>query len=98
MPHQLLPYQLFGALFPSEFPSLVYKGIFKEDVIEKLIRCKVFRLSGRYDTSFLCACVCVLCVCVCVFVRGEGRFASVCMHTVGECFQSVRSWSHTLGF
>ena len=29
------------------------------------------------------------CVCVCVFVRGEGKFASVCMHTVGECWLRV---------
>ena len=32
-----------------------------------------------------------------MFVRGEGkgrRFASVCMHTVGECFQSLRGIFH----
>ena len=42
-----------------------------------------------------CVCVCV-CVCVCL-LRGEGkgrRFASVCMHTVGECFQSLRGIFH----
>ena len=48
---------------------------------------------------------CFVCVCVCVFVRGEGKErglrVSVCIYTVGECFQSVRgffSWSHVLGF
>ena len=40
-------------------------------------------------------------MCVCVFVMGEGKrkwkrkwFARVCMHTVGECFQSVRGIFH----
>ena len=35
-------------------------------------------------------------VCVCVLVREEGRFASVCVHAVGECFQSSLSHKHGL--
>ena len=60
------------------------------------------KCSKGYRTWSVCmrACVCVytcVCVCVCVFVKGgrEGRrFASVCMHTVGECFQSLRGIFH----
>ena len=40
-----------------------------------------------------CVCVCV-CVCVCLLGGREKRFASVGMHTVGECFQGVSGIFH----
>ena len=47
--------------------------------------------SEGYGTWSVCVCVCVC------LLGGEGkrkRFARVCMHTVGECFQRVRGIFH----